>query len=64
MALVTNPTKIGFNQNVQNNVNIQSPTHLGVVHIKIDAQVAYNIQLWCSWSPWKCKEISVSMELV
>jgi hypothetical protein len=51
MALVPGPTKIGFDQNCGNNVNIHSPTHLGVVHIKTYAQVAYDIQLERSWTP-------------
>jgi hypothetical protein len=33
MELVLGPTKIGFNQNYQNNFNIQSPPHLGAVSI-------------------------------
>jgi hypothetical protein len=45
MELVPSPTKIEFDQNYRRNVNIQSPTHLGVVHIKTNAQVAYDIQL-------------------
>jgi hypothetical protein len=43
MALVPCPTKIGFEENCQNNLNIQSPTHLGAVYIKTDVQVAYDI---------------------
>jgi hypothetical protein len=45
MAPVPGPTKRGFDQNYWNNVNIQSPTCPGAVHIKTDAQFAYNIQL-------------------
>jgi hypothetical protein len=37
MALVSGLTKIGLDQNCQNNFNIESPTHPGVVHIKTDA---------------------------
>jgi hypothetical protein len=40
MALVPGPTKIGFDHNCRNNFNIQSPTHPGAVHIKIEAHVA------------------------
>jgi hypothetical protein len=58
MALIPSPTKIGFDQNYQNNVNIQCPTCPGAVNIKIDAQVAYKIQLGRSWSPWNGKEIT------
>jgi hypothetical protein len=43
MELVPGPTKIEFDQNCRNNANIQSPTRPGAVHIKADAQVAYNI---------------------
>jgi hypothetical protein len=64
MAPVLGPTKIGFDQNYQNNFNIQSPTCPGAAVIKTDAQVTYNIQLGCSWTPWKGKEIYLSMELV
>jgi hypothetical protein len=64
MAPVRGLTKIGFNQNCQNNFNIQSPTHPGAVHIKTDAQVAYHIQLGSSWTPWKGKEVTFPMELV
>jgi hypothetical protein len=39
------PKKIGFDQNCQNTFNIRSRTHLVAVHIKTDAQVAYDIQL-------------------
>jgi hypothetical protein len=62
--LVPRPTKIGFDQNCRNNFNIQSATRPRVVHIKTDAQVAYDMQLGRSWTPWKGKEISISMELV
>jgi hypothetical protein len=48
MELVPSPTRIGFDKNCQNNVNIQSPTHSEVVHIKTDVQIAYDIQLGCS----------------
>jgi hypothetical protein len=51
MEAVRGPTKVRFDQNCQNNVNIQSPTCLGVVHIKTDAQVAYDFQLGHSWTP-------------
>jgi hypothetical protein len=64
MPLVPVPTKIGFDQNCQNKFNIQSPTHPRVVHIKIDAQVAYDIQLGCYWTLWKGKEKPFSMELL
>jgi hypothetical protein len=43
MPPVQGPTKIGFDQNCWNNYNIQSPTRPGVVHIKTDDQVAYDI---------------------
>jgi hypothetical protein len=45
MELVPSPNKIGFGQNCQNSLNIQSPTRLEAVHIKTDAQVAYDFQL-------------------
>jgi hypothetical protein len=64
MALVPSPTKIRFDQNFQNKFNIQSPSHLGAVHIKSDAQVAYDIKLGRSWTPWKGKEITFPMELI
>jgi hypothetical protein len=64
MALVPGLTKIGFEQNGQNNVNIQSPTCPGAIHIKTNAQVAYDIQLGHFWTPWKGKEISFTVELV
>jgi hypothetical protein len=63
MALVPGLTKIGFNRNCRNIFNIQSPTHLGAVHINNDGQVTYDIQLRCSWTPWKVKEIPFPMEL-
>jgi hypothetical protein len=40
MALVPGPTKIGLDQNYQNNFNIQSPSGPGAIHIETDAQVA------------------------
>jgi hypothetical protein len=64
MAQVADPNIIELDQNCQNNLNIQSPTHPGAVHIKTDAQVSYNIQLGRSWTPWKDKKINFSMELV
>jgi hypothetical protein len=64
MALVPGPTKIGLDQNYQNNFDIQSPTHPGAIHIKTDAQAAYDIQLGHSWTPWKGKEITFAMKLV
>jgi hypothetical protein len=45
MEPVPSPNQIGFGQNCQNNLNIESPTRLGAVHIKTDARVAYDIQL-------------------
>jgi hypothetical protein len=45
MELVPGPNKVGFNENCQNKFNIQSPTCPGVVHIKTNAQVSYDIQL-------------------
>jgi hypothetical protein len=51
MELVLGPTKIRFDQNFWNNVNIQSPTCPGDVHIKTDSYVAYDIQLGRSWTP-------------
>jgi hypothetical protein len=45
MEPVPSPNQIVFGQNCQNSLNIQSPTRLGAVHIKTDAQVAYDIQL-------------------
>jgi hypothetical protein len=57
MALVPGPTKIEFDPNCRNNFNIQSPARPGAVHIKTNAQVAYDIQLGA-------KEISFQMELV
>jgi hypothetical protein len=62
MALVPGPTKIGFDENCQNKFNIQSPTHPGAIHIKIDARVAYDIQLGLCWTPCKGKEIKCPME--
>jgi hypothetical protein len=53
MTPIIGPTKIGFVQNCQNNFNIHSSTHQGVVDIKTDAQVVYDIQLERSWTPWK-----------
>jgi hypothetical protein len=64
LVLVPGPTKIGLEQNCQNNFNIKSPTPPGAIHIKTDVQVAYDIQLGRSWSPWKGKEIRFPMELV
>jgi hypothetical protein len=55
MAPVPGPTKIEMDQNCQNNFNIQSPTHPGVVHTKTDAQVTYDIQLGRSWTLGKVK---------
>jgi hypothetical protein len=43
MVLVSGLTKSGFDQNCRNNFNIQSPTCPGAIHIKTNAQVAYNI---------------------
>jgi hypothetical protein len=40
---VPGPAKIVFDQNCQKKFNIQSPTCLGAIHIKIDDQVAYDI---------------------
>jgi hypothetical protein len=45
MEPVPSPNQIVFGQNCKNSLNIQSPTRLGAVHIKTDAQVAYDIQL-------------------
>jgi hypothetical protein len=53
----------GIRPDCENNVNIPSPTCPGVVHIKTDAQVAYDIQLGCSWTPWKGKEKTFTVEL-
>jgi hypothetical protein len=66
MEPVPSPNKIIFNKNCQNSFNIQSPTHLGVVHITTDAQVTYDIQLGHTWTHWKDKgrEITFPMELV
>jgi hypothetical protein len=66
MRLVPSPNNIGFDQNCQNSFNIQSRTRLGSVHIKTDAQVAYDIQLGRSWTPWKDKgkEIMFPVEIV
>jgi hypothetical protein len=64
MAPVPGPTKVGFDQNCQSNLNIQSPTRPRVVHIKTDAQVAYAIQLGRFWTHWKDKEIKFPIELV
>jgi hypothetical protein len=36
----------------------------GAVHLKIDVQLAYDIQLGCSWTLWKYKEIMFQMGLV
>jgi hypothetical protein len=64
VASVPGPTKIGFEQNVSNNFNIQSPIGPGAIHIKIDAQVTYDTQLGHFWTPWKVKEITFPMKLV
>jgi hypothetical protein len=66
MGPVPSPNNIGFDQNCQNSFNIQSPTRLGAVHIKTDAQVTKDIQLGHSWTRWKdkCKEITFPMEIV
>jgi hypothetical protein len=64
MSLVLGPTIIGYDQNCRNNFNIHSPTPPGVVHIKTDAQVTYDIQLGSSSTPLKGKEILFPMELV
>jgi hypothetical protein len=64
MQQVPHPTKIGFDQNCQNNFNIKSPTHPGAVQIKTDVHIAYDIQLGHSWTPWKGKEINFPIELV
>jgi hypothetical protein len=45
MEPVPSPNQIGFIQNCQNSLNIQSPTHLGAVHNKTDAHIAYDVQL-------------------
>jgi hypothetical protein len=45
MELVLGRNKMGLHHNYRNNFNIQSPTHLGAIHIKTDAQVTYNVQL-------------------
>jgi hypothetical protein len=57
-------TKVGLDQNGQNNFNIQIPTSTGAVYIKTHAEVAYDIKLGCSWTPWKFKEITFPLELV
>jgi hypothetical protein len=44
MTSVPGPTKIRFDQNFWNNVNTYSLSRPGVVHIKTDAQIAYDIQ--------------------
>jgi hypothetical protein len=64
MELVPSRTKIILDKNLQIKFNFHSPTHSGVVHIKTDAQVAYDIQLWSCWTRWKGKEIYFPMELV
>jgi hypothetical protein len=66
MGPVPSPNNIGFDQNCQNSFNIQSPTRLGAVHIKTDAQVTKDIQLGHSWTHWKDKgkEITFPMEIV
>jgi hypothetical protein len=64
MSLVLGPTKIGFDQNYQKNFNIHSPTRPGDVHIKNEAQVAYDIQLGSFLTSWKRKEIRFPVELV
>jgi hypothetical protein len=66
MGPVPSPNNIGFDQNCQNSFNIQSPTSLGTVHIKTDAQVTYDIQLGHSWTHWKDrgKEIMFPRKLV
>jgi hypothetical protein len=64
LVSVPGPTKIGLEQNCRNNFNIKSLTPPGAVHIKTDAQVAYDIQLGRSWSPWKGQEIRFPMKLV
>jgi hypothetical protein len=64
MALILGPNNIGFNQNCLNKCNIHSPTRLGAVYITTDAQDAYDIQLGYSWTPWKGKETTFTMELV
>jgi hypothetical protein len=64
MALVPCPTKIGVDQNCRNNFNIESPTHPEAIQIQTDTQVAYDIQLRHSWTPWKGNEIRFLMELV
>jgi hypothetical protein len=64
MAPVPRQTKIRFDYNCQNNFNIHCLTHPRAVHIKTDAQVAYDMQLGRSWTSSKGKEISISMELV
>jgi hypothetical protein len=63
MERLPHPNKIGFDQNCQNTFNIHSRTRLGSVHIKTDAQVAYNIQLGRSWTPWKDKGKEIMFSL-
>jgi hypothetical protein len=58
------PNKIVHDKKCRNNFNIQSPTCLGVVYIKTYAQVAYNIQLRHSYTPWKVKETTFEIEVV
>jgi hypothetical protein len=60
---VLGPNNTGSVHNCRNNFNIYSLNHLGVVHIKTDTQVTYNIQLGSSWTPWKVKKINVPMKL-
>jgi hypothetical protein len=66
MGPVPSQNNIGFDKNCQNRFNIQSPTRLGVVRIKTDAQVTKDIQLGRSWTHWKDKgkEITFPMEIV
>jgi hypothetical protein len=66
MEPVPHPNNIGFDQNCQNSFNMQSPTRLGAVHIKTDAQVKKDIQLGHFWTHWKDKgkEIMFPMEIV
>jgi hypothetical protein len=64
VEIVPHLNKILFDQNFLNNFNIQSPTCPGAVYIKTDAQVADDIQLGRSWTPWKVKEVKISIKLV
>jgi hypothetical protein len=54
-----------YGKSKSNSNSSSGPTpNLGAIHLKTNVQVAYDIQLGCSWSLWKDKELMFPMGLV